>query len=730
MPLVPGRTLTEIARLMREGAAEWPLPRVLGVLLKASEAVAFAHAQGVIHRDLKPGNVMVGQFGESYVMDWGLARVLAESAAAEPAAVASERAALGTQDPASPLVTRDGEVVGTPAYMPPEQARGDLASIGPHTDVYAAGAMLYHVLAGAPPYGSGSASTASVLAQVLEGPPPPLAGRTPGTPPELVAICERAMARDREDRYADMSGFAADLRAFLEGRVVSAHSAGWYTRWRKLVARNRATSCAVAVALLTLVAGLVFSLVKAQDAEASNALSLAAIDKMLAEVGTVRLEDVPRAWPVRQALVEDAIALYEQILARRPGDTPTRARLARCWSDLGKVRSKLGDLDGAEAALDRAIRGFGALAADGPDAAPFVVARAKAAISLASVHRTRGDAARAEQGLRDVLASSGSVVGPVELPVLEVQTTAHGELGALLMDAKRHREALVEMEAALALARQAQALGDSPLLRETVARRADQLGLTHARMGQHAAAEPCHAEALAILEELHELDPADERMSGSRACALGNLGLCKKRLGNRAEGEALLQRSVAAWRQIVADHPEVPRYHAVLGTALVDLALSVGSPEQALVHLDESLVVVERAIAGSPATEDFRSQLQFGHRQRLMKLCATRRHRDVVAGAAVLSAMAPTDPAQALFAAQFVTHAIGYLADDADLAPERRDALRAEYAEAVVGHLRAARERGCRDVARFEGSHFAAVLEHPGYVALLQELRGADTGEK
>ncbi|MFT3767774.1 MAG: serine/threonine-protein kinase [Minicystis sp.] len=160
------------------------------MLARACEAVAYAHSRGVIHRDLKPENVMVGEFGQVLVMDWGLGRrIEAEEAPAEDAAIAS--------DLVDPALTRHGEVIGTPAYMAPEQARGEVHRHGPAADVYALGAILHHVIAGRPP---------------RRGDPLP-----PATPPELAAVCARALAPEPEQRHADAGALAAEIAGFLHG---------------------------------------------------------------------------------------------------------------------------------------------------------------------------------------------------------------------------------------------------------------------------------------------------------------------------------------------------------------------------------------------------------------------------------------------------------------------------------------------------------------------------------
>jgi formylglycine-generating enzyme required for sulfatase activity len=260
MKLVEGDELREVFELAWQSKLGWSTTRVLGVLLKVAEAGGYAHERGVVHRDLKPSNVMVGRFGEVYVMDWGVARVLAElesdgrdegppTVARVPLPVRGER---GDTDAA--LITADGEVIGTAAYMSPEQARGELDKLTPRSDVYAFGAMLYHLLARRAPYASEELTSAESVERLRAGPPPAIASVAPRSAPELVAICEKAMAHASEQRYANLTECADDLRAFLEGRVVRAHRTGAWTAAAKWIRRNRALSASF-VAVMALAAG-------------------------------------------------------------------------------------------------------------------------------------------------------------------------------------------------------------------------------------------------------------------------------------------------------------------------------------------------------------------------------------------------------------------------------------------------------------------------------------------
>ena len=288
MRLVRGEDLHAVYGHVREGREGWTTTRAVGVLLKACEALSYAHDSGVVHRDLKPANIMVGKYGEVYVMDWGLARVEGgddrhDMRPREEDDARAESGPDGTKlsrgDDA--VLTMDGDVLGTPSYMAPEQARGDVAATGPRSDIYALGAMLHHLLAvdalEAPYVRRGDRATPrEVLRLVRAGPPAPLERLAPDAPPELVAIASKAMAREPSERYASMRELASDLRAFLEGQVVAAYETGAWAEARKWVKRNRGLTAALGLALCSLVAGAVVAIDQAGEARASEGRALAA----------------------------------------------------------------------------------------------------------------------------------------------------------------------------------------------------------------------------------------------------------------------------------------------------------------------------------------------------------------------------------------------------------------------------------------------------------------------
>jgi serine/threonine protein kinase len=211
MKLVEGRSLASIIRDLRKGDAkarqDWPLSKRLFVFEQLLNCVAYAHARGVIHRDLKPDNLMLGDYGEVLLMDWGLARVLkkADDPAAGTVMVDTSR----LQTPGDQ--TLDGQIVGTPAYMPPEQARGERDKIDERSDVYSLGAILYELLSLQPPYAAKTAS--DLISKVTsERPlPPSQKNKSVVIPRGLEALCMKCLEAERENRFQSVRELQAAL---------------------------------------------------------------------------------------------------------------------------------------------------------------------------------------------------------------------------------------------------------------------------------------------------------------------------------------------------------------------------------------------------------------------------------------------------------------------------------------------------------------------------------------
>ncbi|MFO1078274.1 MAG: serine/threonine-protein kinase [Planctomycetota bacterium] len=497
MKLVKGRTLAEVLARSSSRGAEWSRSRVLQVIQRVCEALAYAHEQGVVHRDLKPQNVMVGDFGEVYVMDWGLARCVGEAPES------------GANDVASPDfagLTHDGAIVGTPAYMPPEQAAGRLNEVGPHSDVYAIGAMLYEMIAGHPPYCGPEEDQegSNLVRRIAHGPPVKLATRS--APPELVAICERAMAHEWCERYATVGALASELGAFLDGRVVRAYASGTWAELVKWVQRNRGLAAAAVVALVAIVGGSIGSLVSAQAASdraeetaviasfqqqqlsridvegmgtrlrrrildaaepslreaAEHSLdavsfpdiaratlqdavfhpALSAIDKGFANRPVVRASLLDAAANAMRelGLVDEALAPQREAFELRRTHLGEAAReTLTSWNDLGGVHLMRGEFDEAErcfrAALEMCSRSYGA---DDVDTASL-------SLSLGVLLASKGAVGEAEKCMRNALRVYRLVHGQRHHETLG----AINCLGGLCLECERYDEAWALLAEAL-----------------------------------------------------------------------------------------------------------------------------------------------------------------------------------------------------------------------------------------------------------------------------------------
>ena len=320
MRYVHGRTLKEILRALRADPAsavfaEFTRTRLLGIFRTVCMAVAYAHARGVVHRDIKPQNVMIGSHGEVYVMDWGLAKLVGrpEPTGADPKAVSVRLDDLDQ--------THAGTVKGTPQYMSPEQASGDVEHQDERTDIYALGAVLYETLTFHPPYVGGDAS--EVVQRVKEETPTPPRDKAPEReiPGEVEDICMRAMAREPWRRFASARELADEIERYLEGSREKER--------RRHEARRRVTAAqdtALRYAALTQSATDL-----AREAE-SSARRLKGWEPLEHKEAIWELED--RASAAAEAAADaygEAVHLYTEALAWDAGDRDAREGLAALY---------------------------------------------------------------------------------------------------------------------------------------------------------------------------------------------------------------------------------------------------------------------------------------------------------------------------------------------------------------------------------------------------------------
>ena len=249
MKLVRGRSL---ARTLRACANLDERLALLPHFVDLCEAIAYAHSRGVLHRDIKPSNVMIGEFGETVVLDWGLAKVKAQTE--DPLEQQIRDTPRRFVDKPTPLPeTKEGQAMGTPEYMPPEQAQGVPEKIDERSDVYSLGVVLYELLTGTTPFRSDSAS--ETMRRVVVEVVPPVLEKEPDAPAELVSICEKALRKDPGERYQSARELADEVKRFQTGALVRTYRyslvelARRYYRKHRAVLNVAGTAAAIVLAL-------------------------------------------------------------------------------------------------------------------------------------------------------------------------------------------------------------------------------------------------------------------------------------------------------------------------------------------------------------------------------------------------------------------------------------------------------------------------------------------------
>ncbi len=349
MGYIDGQSLAE---RLKDG----PLPPLEAAQLirKIAEAVDYANQQGVIHRDLKPGNVLITKSGIPRITDFGLAKRIEEDSA----------------------LTATGQILGTPSFMPPEQAAGRL-DVGPSADVYALGAILYDLLTGRPPFQA--ANVMDTLRQVLEREPIVPRQLNPTVPKDLETICLKCLNKVPERRYGSAGEFAEDVRRWLDKEPILARPIGRWERAVQWCRRRPAVAALLAVVLLvtTVCFGLVAWQWRRAEANYADAVenfneserqrergdvnfqkALEAVDKMLTRAGEKSLANVPGMSQVRRDLLEDALTFYEGFLEEKSEDPELAVETGRAYRRIGGIQLLLGQHGQAEEALKRAIALF------------------------------------------------------------------------------------------------------------------------------------------------------------------------------------------------------------------------------------------------------------------------------------------------------------------------------------------------------------------------------------
>jgi eukaryotic-like serine/threonine-protein kinase len=577
MKLVEGRSLLHA---IRDAPALEQRIALIPHLIAVADATAYAHAQGVIHRDLKPGNVLIGPFGETMVIDWGLAkRVRAEAAASEPELAAGPGRARTTVD------TTTGAVLGTPAYMPPEQARGE--QVDERADVYALGALLYHLLTGDAPFRD---ATGDVIAAVGAAAPTRVEELQPRAPADLTAIAAKAMAREACDRYAIAAELADDLRRFQTGRLVTARRYSPIARIRHRVRKHRS------IVLGAIVAGASAAVVLLA------APSVPAPGSQCARSGD-RIRGVwdpdPRLGPgriaVRAALLasgrSSAEQTFERVAARldRYSRDWAAARVEAC--EATEVRGEQSDalLDLRMACLDRRLDDVGALVREIARRGPEILDRAVNATSKLPPLTACAD-------VRGLQAPVPPPADPVVRAAVDAASRKLSTVKALAATGA-YRDGLA---AAAAVVDGATALGHAPLLADALYWRAE----LEEYNGDASAAEATYRLGL--------LAAADGRVDAIAVSLWARLIFA---VGDslRRPDEALAMRTAAeaAVRRAGNDPAREAQVLDVIGTALraagkfdeslgyTDRALALRELVLGLDHLDVAATLVNQSIAAS-----------------------------------------------------------------------------------------------------------------------------------
>jgi serine/threonine protein kinase/Flp pilus assembly protein TadD len=526
--------------------------------IQAAEALEHAHGLGVVHRDIKPANLIVDARGNLWITDFGLAQVQAEAGLS---------------------LTLTGDVLGTLRYMSPEQALGRRTLVDHRSDIYSLGATLYELLTLRPAVDGGDRQ--EILRRIAFEEPTGLRRHNVVVPRELETIVLKAMAKESAERYATAQELADDLRRFLEHRPIHARRPRLSERAAKWVRRHTVVVVSGITVLLTAVLALSLGAAllareravadrQRQTAELNFGRARDAVDQMLTEVSE-GLADVPQAEPVRRALLEKALAFYQQIVRERGNERALRIELERAYRRMGDIEEILGRQDEARAAFERSVAGLGKLVVERPG---------------------DGEARRelAESTLR---------------------------LGAFLGDTGQSSQAQEVLHRAEELYRSMPAEGP-PLAsnREGLYRTLNRKGLLLNALGKPREAEAALNEALDLCQRQAASDPGAAKYHRAIGAMLNNLAMPLMVPDRAADARPLLERAVKEQEAALSSEPRHIQGREFLSNHLINLAWvlgKLGAADKTKTAARQFLARSEDLARDFPSTPKFRLALADGY---------------------------------------------------------------------------------------------------------------------
>ncbi len=648
MRLVKGDKLKEVAdrfhadaSLGRDpGRRSLELRKLLRRFLDVCNAVEYAHSRGVLHRDIKPDNVIIGKYGETLVVDWGLAKAVGRI---EPGADAGERTLVPSLA-GGPAGTLPGGALGTPAYMSPEQADGDLDHLGIRSDVYGLGATLYYLLTGRP---SVVGDVVQMLGAVKQRDIRPPRQVDATIDPALEAVCLKAMAHRPEDRYATPKELSEDVERWMADEPVSVWREPPSRRARRWTRRNRMAVTAAMAALIAGVVGLSAVLLVQTSANRELARTRAAVQaryELAADaiktfhtgVSEDFLLKQEQFKELRDRLLKSAADFYSKLGARlgRETDAASRRALVQANFELAVLTGKVGQTEEALGVHRSVLAAREALAAE-----PGAEVSAKADVGrslteVASLLEATGRTEKAEAAYRrsvsllaDPAVSDAAARGAL--------AAARTRLGRLLYRTGRtgeameaYRRAQVDRESLVA------APGATNDARRELADTFNHIGVLLAETGKPGEAEAEYRKALAIQEGLPEADPAASLFRGSLADTHVNLGLVLSNTDRPKEAKAEYRAALALRRKLAEDYPAVPRFRGDLAAShnnLGNLMSQTGKRREAEVEFRAAVAIYRKLAEDHPDVTEYRGRLAAGHHNLGVQLSNTNRGKEAEA---------------------------------------------------------------------------------------------------